>query len=87
MAEALILSTEQVVARVDLFGKTARLVQPTNGRKIEFKIGGPVVGGKADFRSIGRGDGSSASRSTLADTRFPGQSGQAIMDSENRKQL
>jgi len=38
MTEALTLSTEQLVAHVDLFGKITRPVQPTNDRKIELKI-------------------------------------------------
>jgi len=38
MTEALTLSTEQVVAHVDFFGKTARPVRPTNDREIELKI-------------------------------------------------
>jgi len=32
------LSTGQVVAYVDRFGKTACPVQPTNGRKVEHRI-------------------------------------------------
>ena len=38
MTDALTLSTEQVVAHVDLFGKTARPVQPTDDREIELNI-------------------------------------------------
>ena len=52
MTEALTLSTEQVVAYVDRFGKTAHPVQPTNGRKVEHYIHSPVVGGKGVHRRV-----------------------------------